>query len=91
MELLFKYVNQKNNELKSSNGTFKDIFSVIHNQGKRIFAEYIKDFSIKTFSYVQIKEYCFKTATFLKNNIHLPKDTFVGLYMENSIHWVATF
>lgn len=90
MEILFKYIKEKTNELKNIPQTFRGIFNVIHNQNDRIFAEYIDAFTIKSVSYNEMKEYCYKMANYLKPLINQPKNSFVGFYMENSINWVAT-
>lgn len=86
MEIVFKYAKQKINELECAKPTFQSIFNIIHNQGDRIFAEYIEMFEVKTVSYKQMKEYIYKMATWLSHEIKLPKDSFVGLYMENSVN-----
>lgn len=91
MEILFKYINYKAGQLKKSAPTFQSLFNIIHDQGDRIFAEYIKMFEIKTVSYKQLKEYCYQMATYLQKKLTAPKQSFVGLYMDNSINWVATF
>lgn len=91
MEVLFRYINQKSSELENSDFNFQSIFKVIHNQDDRIFAEYIEMFEVKTVSYEQMKQYCHKMATHLKKQINNPTGTFVGLYMENCVDWVAVF
>lgn len=90
-EVLFKYVNLKTNQLLKSDRSFKSIFHVIHDQGKRIFAEHIEQYDLKTVSYTKIKELCYKTAYFLKTKITLPKKSFVGIYMDNCLEWVTSF
>ncbi|MCQ2956428.1 MAG: hypothetical protein MJ233_00735 [Mycoplasmoidaceae bacterium] len=85
MEIVFKYARLKNKELQRAEPTFQAIFNVIHSQGDRIFAEYIDMFEVKTVSYKQMKEYVYRMATYLASQIKLPKESFVGMYMENSV------
>ena len=91
MENLKKYINIKNNCLLHSNFTFDNLFNIIHNQGDHVFCEFINKFRTFKFSYNDMKNYCFNMASFLNNKIKDEKHSFVGIYMENSINWVASF
>ena len=91
MENLIKYVNNKNKQLLNSNYTFEDLFNIIHDQGDHVFGEYIANYQVEKVTYKEMKNYILKMASFLEKRIKDEKDTFVGLYLENSIAWVACF
>ena len=91
MENLIKYVNSKNKELLNSNYTLENLFYIIHNQDDRIFGEYIDNFKIVSVSYKDMKDYSLKMANYLKTSINEVQDSYVGLYLENSINFVACF
>ena len=91
MENLIKYVNSKNKELLNSNYTLENLFYIIHNQDDRIFGEYIDNFKIVSVSYKDMKDYSLKMANYLKASINEAKDSYIGLYLENSINFVACF
>lgn len=90
MENLIKYVNWKNKQLLKEDFNFEYLFNVIHDQGNRIFGEYLSNFQIKEVTYKEMKSYSLKMASFLKNNIH-DDCSYVGLYLDNSINSVACF
>ena len=91
MENKNKYVRQKNNEILNSDLTFESLFSIIHDQGDRIFCEYLHNFKIAEVSYTQFRSYARKMATLLCDRLKSPTNSYVGLYMENCANWVATF
>ena len=91
MENKNRYVKQKNKEILSSNFTFEALFDIIHNQDDRIFCEYLHNFKIAEVSYDKFKSYAYKMATNLNNQITASPNSYVGLYMENCVNWVATF
>ncbi|MCH5156584.1 MAG: AMP-binding protein [Clostridiales bacterium] len=91
MENKTKYVKQKNNEIVHSNFTFESLFDVIHNQGDRVFCEYLSNFKIAEVKYADFKPYARKMATHLSGQIQATPNSYVGLYMENCVNWVATF
>ena len=91
MENLIKYVNYKNKQLLNSDFTFEYLFNVIHDQDDRIFGEYLDNFKVVNVSYSQMRQYSLKMASYLSSKIDDKKDSFVGLYLENSINFVACF
>ena len=91
MENLIKYVNYKNKQLLNSDFTFEYLFNVIHDQDERIFGEYLDNFKVVNVTYSQMKHYSLKMASFLKDKISDEANSFVGLYLENSINFVACF
>ena len=91
MENLIKYVNHKNKEILNSNYTLEALFNIIHNQEDRIFGEYLDNYKIVSVSYKDMKSYSLKMANFLDSKIEDDKNTFVGLYLENSINFFACF
>ena len=91
MENLIKYVNNKNKQLLNSDFTFEYLFNVTCDQENRIFGEYIDNFKIVSVSYKELKSYSLKMASFFDASIKDKKNSFVGLYLENSINWVASF
>jgi len=91
MENIPKYIKWKNQQFLDSDKTFKSLFDIIHNQGDRIFCEYFEMFQPQIVSYKQFKETCYRTASYFSNRLTSPLNSFVGIYMENSINWIATF
>lgn len=91
MENKNRYVKQKNKEILNSNFTFEALFDIIHNQEGRIFCEYLSNFRIAEVKYTEFKSYARKMATNLSNQITASPNSYVGLYMENCVNWVATF
>ena len=91
MENLKKYIEIKNSSLLKSSFSFEDLFTIIHDQGERIFCEYLYNYQVNKFSYEQMKEYCFKMATYLSEKNLGGKETYVAIYMENSLNWLASF
>lgn len=91
MEKINKYATQKLGEVGSSNFTFEALFDVIHNQDDRIFCEYLQNYRIAEVKYADFKCYARKMANYLSDKVTAQPDSYVGLYMENSVNWVATF
>lgn len=91
MENLNKYINSKHKDLLNSNYCFKDLFNLIHTQEERIFCEFISNFQVKRIKYKEVKKYCYQMGSFLNQNISNNKGKYVGLYMENSVNWIAVF
>lgn len=91
MENIPLYIKNKTSEINCSDYTFESLFRIMHNQGDRIFAEYDDVFSTISVSYCEIKNYCLKAASFLREQTSENSSEFVGIYLENSINWVATF
>ena len=91
MEKLVRYINTKNQELLNSDYSFKSLFEIIYNQDDRIFGEYLDNFRIVKVSYKEMKEYILKVASFLSSKIDDEVGSFVGLYLENSLNWIACF
>lgn len=91
MEKVNRYARQKLKEVADSMYTFESLFDVVHNQDDRIFCEYMHNFRIAELSYAGFRSYARKMATHLRDKLSLPADCYVGLYMENSVNWVAIF
>lgn len=92
MENISKYINWKSNQIKNSKEqSFAALFDLIHNQEDRIFAEYFDMLQVRVVSYKECKSYIKKTANYLKSQLTAPKNSFVGILMENSMEWVGTF
>lgn len=91
MENLNKYISSKHQDLLNSDYSFKDLFRLIHTQDERIFCEFIHNFQVKKIKYKEVEKYCYQMGYFLNENISNEKDTYVGLYMENSVNWIAVF
>lgn len=90
-ENLTKYINLKVNQLLESDFTFKTLFDLIHDQDDRLFCEYYSSFIMHKITYKDFKNYVYKFASYLNDFISLPKGNVVGLYMDNSLNWVAVF
>ncbi len=91
LENLRLYIKNKTAEVRNSDYNFKSLFDVIHNQENRIFAEYDDAYRTSYISYNDFRKYCLGAATFLASKTAADGPDYVGLYMENSINWVATF
>jgi acyl-CoA synthetase (AMP-forming)/AMP-acid ligase II len=92
VENLNKYISTKMKLLNNSSKEFKDIFEIMHDQGNRIFSEITDGYTIKTTTYDEIKEYSLKMGLYLKEKLdNFKSNEFVGLLMDNSLLWVATF
>lgn len=91
MENLIKYVNIKNKQLLGCDFTFEYLFNTIHDQDDRIFGEYLDNYKINSVSYREMRQYSLKMASFLKQKINDASDSYVGLYLDNSITWVSCF
>ena len=91
MENKNKYVKQKHNEIINSSCTFESLFDILHSQGDRIFCEYMHNFRVASVTYTEFRAYSRKMATHLNTQIQAEPNSYVGLYMENCVNWVATF
>lgn len=91
MENVNKYAKLKINEVANSAYTFQSLFDVIHSQGDRIFCEYTSRFQTVEVSYPAFTAYAKKTAAYLSQYLKESKGGYVGLYMENSVNFVAAF
>lgn len=92
MENLKKLINQKMCDLENSNKTFEDIFNITHSHANKIFCEVTDGFKIKTLTYNECRNLCIKSAIYFERILKdIPKNSFVGLMMENSISWITSF
>lgn len=77
--------------LKKSNNTLKDVFEIIHKNENDIFCEITDGYKIKYTTYGQCQNYSKIMASFLNERLScVPKHSFVGLMMENSLEFVTT-
>ena len=78
-------------KLESSNKKFKDIFEIIHSNEDFLFSEKTNGYKIEYTTYGECKKYCYQMAKYLTLNIRdLPKHSFVGLMMDNSVEFINT-
>ncbi|MBQ9467608.1 MAG: non-ribosomal peptide synthetase [Clostridia bacterium] len=91
MEDLKRYIRQRMAMLNASSFDFKGLFEIIHDQGDRVFCEYLEDYQVTKITYPVFRDYCLKTAAYLSGRIGDEKGSFVGLYSENSPHFLAAF
>ena len=85
------YIKERFSLLSKAEQNLKSIFETIHDQGDRIFCEYMDAFTIKNVPYESFKSYIKKTASYLKNNEMSFNHDYVGLLMDNSLNWVSFF
>lgn len=85
-----KIINTRIKKLNESNKTFEDIFNIIHQDEKFTFCESTDGYRIKKMSYKEIKEKSILCGKYFKNTFS-EKNCFVGLMMENSPLWIASF
>lgn len=90
-ENLNKYIKHKLNQLLESEFTFEKLFEIIHDQEDRIFSESPTVFETDVITYKELSDYVYKFATYLSDKIDEPKNSFIGIYMENSINWISAF
>lgn len=92
MENINKVVNTKIKELNNSKRQFKDIFNIIHNCDNKIFSEISDGYKVKTFTYKEIKELSIKLGNYFNNKLsNIEKGSYIGLMMNNSNLWIASF
>ncbi len=91
MERLNRYIKQRMNMLRSSSFTFEGLFGIIHDQSDRVFCEFLDNFRITRITYRCFREYCCQTASYLKKRIEDECGAYVGLYAENSPHFLSAF
>lgn len=85
-------INTRMTSLVNSNHTLKDIFTIIHQDEANIFSEETIGYHVKKTTYGECKSACFKMGSYLLNKLKVyPKNTYVGLMMENSVKWIETF
>ena len=85
------YIKERFSALNNSKQNFQSLFEIIHDQGDRIFCEYLELFAIKNVYYKGFKIYVKKVASYLKSQGLSSKHEYVGLLMDNSLNWVAIF
>lgn len=92
MENLSKLINKKMFELNNSNKTFKDIFEITYSHSDKVFCELTDGYKIKKITYNEFKIKCIKNAIYLEEQLKdNPKNSFIGLMMDNSPLWISTF
>ena len=83
-------VKQNLDLLKSNNLTFKSIYGIINNRFKsEIFSLHINNGQIVETTYSQMAKMCENTAKAIMAKDK--KSDIIGIYMDNSIQWVASF
>ena len=85
------YIKERFSILGNSDHSLKSIFEIIHDQDERIFCEYLEAFTMRNVTYTEFKSYTRKTAQYLKNKGLKGNHQYVGLFMDNSLNWVAVF
>ncbi len=95
MVMVAKVVTRNIEELKGSEQTFETIFRIIRESfTSELFAEWLDNGSIKKITY---SEFCERTDVFASAFIEkygapeAGKTRIAGIYMENSVDWVAIF
>ena len=85
------YIKERFFALNQASMDMESIFNIIHDQGERIFTEYLESFVIKEVKYTTFKSYVKKSAAYLVNQGLKPHHQYVGLLMDNSLNWVSLF
>lgn len=93
MENINKFVKTKIKQLNNSNKQFKDIFKIIHNcDNNKIFSEISDGYKIKKTTYQEIKQLSIKLGNYFNDKLtNIDKGSYVGLMMNNSNLWIASF
>lgn len=92
MENINKIIRNHMRDLDNSNKRFQDIFNLVYSLENNIFFELTDGYRIKKVTYKDAKHQAIKMGCYLKKLLNdVPRDSFIGLMMENSPLWVATF
>lgn len=87
-----KIIKSKLNILKNTDCTFETLFNIIHSNDQSLFCEMTNGFKTISVTYGECKKKCIQTANYLIEELkELPKGSYVGLMMENSIYWITSF
>ena len=87
-----KIIKNKMNLLNNSTPTFESLFNIIHEHESNIFCETTNGYKISSMTYGECKNRCILSAKyFCQVFSDIPKGSFIGLMMENSIHWITSF
>lgn len=92
MENINKIVKNKIKKLSNCPKHFKDIFEIMHDQEDNIFSEISDGYRIKTTTYKEIKQLSIKLGNYFNEHLsNISKGSYVGLMMNNSNLWIASF
>lgn len=92
MENINKIVKNKIKKLSNCSKHFKDIFEIMHDQEDNIFSEISDGYRIKTTTYKEIKQLSIKLGNYFNELLsNISKGSYVGLMMNNSNLWIASF
>lgn len=92
MENINKIVKTKIKQLNESDKQFIDIFKIIHNCDNKIFSEISDGYKIKKTTYQEIKQLSIKLGIYFKDKLtNVEKGNYIGLMMNNSNLWIASF
>lgn len=92
MENINKIVKNKIKKLSNCSKNFKDIFEIMHDQEDNIFSEISDGYRIKTTTYKEIKQLSVKLGNYFNEHLsNISKGSYVGLMMNNSNLWIASF
>ena len=92
MDNINKIISVKMKKLNSSNETFHDMFEIMHDLEDNVFSEITDGYKIKKVTYKECKEKCINTGKYLQRDLSdIPKGSFIGLLMDNSLDWIAIF
>lgn len=92
MENINKIVKNKIKKLSNCSKHFKDIFEIMHDQEDNIFSEISDGYRIKTTTYKEIKQLSVKLGNYFNEHLsNISKGSYVGLMMNNSNLWIASF
>lgn len=88
---IHEFVEKKLNQFTSMEKTFRSLFMLMHQEESNVFCEYTDGYKIIKVTYLDFKNLCFRYAHSFKGYLsNLDKKSYVGIYMENSLSYLAT-
>lgn len=86
------FVEQKLNRLNSEEKSFETLFKYMFSERENILYERSRGYRIERTTYGEAYETILKTASALSYQLReVPKNSIVGLYMENCVEWIEMF
>ncbi len=85
------FVSWKLEEAGKQEINFSTFFEFMFSESDNIMAEISEGYQIKRYTYGECKAQTLKKAFALKNTIDYPKNSLVGIYMDNSLDWIKVF
>ncbi len=86
-----EYVQWKLDKFSNKEKSFGTLFNYMFSEAENTMAELSDGYRIKKISYGEMKLSCLQKAAALAKSIKLEHNSIVGIYMDNSTDWIASF